>query len=326
MGDLSILEKFIDAVRSEYPPNPFHSFSHALDCLQNTAGMMRRMHCQEYFHQRLEFSMLVAAIAHDLGHPGFNNPFLVETGHEYAMRYNDQSPLENMHCAKLYTIVAVKEQNPFAKFNHEEYKESRKTCIENILHTDMAHHGSMVKELQLLAQMNSEVFSEEIPAATQQKQHFEVPPKEKEIFMTTQNKSLMLKCLLHCADVSNPCRPWDVTQLWADRCLQEFFEQGDQEKTLGVPVGTLNDRDKVNRPNSQILFIEFMIAPFFAGVVRLWPEMSSYTDCLGSNISSWESMWVNEKKPSEEEEAKMHDKVKSVKGRLNDAKTRAPSS
>merc|ERR1712187_752063 len=155
----------------------------------------------EYFAPRIEFSMLVSALAHDLGHPGYNNVYLTETKHELAIRYNDQSPLENMHCSTLYRIVGVKEQNVFGKFSREEYKESRKTCIENILHTDMAHHNSMVKEIQLLAQMNSEVFSEETPAPTQQKQHFEVPPKEKEIFMTTQNKSLMLKCLLHCADV-----------------------------------------------------------------------------------------------------------------------------
>ena len=27
----------------------------------------------------------------------------------------------------------------------------------------------------------------------------------------------------------------------------EFFAQGDKEKELGIPVGMLNDRDKVNR-------------------------------------------------------------------------------
>jgi hypothetical protein len=314
--DLKLLDNFLLAVRNEYPPNPFHSFSHALDCLQNVAGMLRRMYAQEYFHQRIEFSMLIAAISHDLGHVGYNNVYLTETSHELALRYNDQSPLENMHCAKLYTIVGVSEQNIFSKFSRDEYKESRKTCLETILHTDMAHHGAMVKELNLLAQMNSEVFSEETAATGG------VSAKEKEVFNTPQNKSLMLKCLLHSADVSNPCRPYDVTVAWADRCLQEFFEQGDQEKTLGVPVGFLNDRNKVNRPNSQIAFIEFAIAPLFVGAVVLWPGLSSYGDCLNNNISSWESLWLTESKPTEEEANKVKARVLGVKGKLSNAKTR----
>ena len=32
------------------------------------------------------------------------------------------------------------------------------------------------------------------------------------------------------------------------RVLEEFFNQGDEEKSLGLPVGMLNDRDKVNKP------------------------------------------------------------------------------
>merc|ERR1719487_67147 len=93
--DLKILQNFVAAAHKEYPPNPFHSFYHALDCLQNVAGMLRRVHAQEFFNQRLEFTLLVSALAHDLGHPGFNNVFLTETAHELAIRYNDQSPLEN---------------------------------------------------------------------------------------------------------------------------------------------------------------------------------------------------------------------------------------
>ena len=38
----------------------------------------------------------MAALGHDIGHPGVNNGFLSEVGHELAMQYNDRSPLENM--------------------------------------------------------------------------------------------------------------------------------------------------------------------------------------------------------------------------------------
>merc|ERR1719238_878024 len=105
---------------------------------------------------------------------------------------------------------------------------------------------------------------------------------------------LIMCCLLHSADVSNPCRAWEVTFSWAQVCLEEFFAQGDQEKMLGVPVQFLNDRDKLNRPNSQIGFIEFMIAPFFAAQVRLFHGLHQYGDNLGVNIDKWENLWVEE--------------------------------
>ena len=52
--------------------------------------------------------------------------------------------------------------------------------------------------------------------------------------------------------------------------MSEFFLQGDREKELGVPVGMLNDRMKVNVAHSQIGFIEFMIAPWVEALVPLF--------------------------------------------------------
>merc|ERR1719284_1165242 len=103
------------------------------------------MNSGEFFSELEQFSLLVAASAHDLGHPGVNNGFLLEVGHELALQYNDQSPLENMHCAKLYTIVGVPTTNVFAKLSQAQYKESRKLCIESILHTDITFHQTMVR-------------------------------------------------------------------------------------------------------------------------------------------------------------------------------------
>merc|ERR1719401_2778546 len=107
-----------------------------------------------------QYVLLIAAIAHDLGHPGVNNGFLSEVGHELALQYNDRSPLENMHCAKLYTIVANPATNVFAKLPREQYKEVRKNCIETILHTDMTMHQAMVNSLNMTYQMHTEAFTQ----------------------------------------------------------------------------------------------------------------------------------------------------------------------
>lgn len=35
----------------------------------------------------------------------------------------------------------------------------------------------------------------------------------------------MLKCLVHCADLSNPAKPLPMYRKWVDRLMEEFFRQ-----------------------------------------------------------------------------------------------------
>lgn len=308
------LQRFVTAAEKEYLPNPFHSWAHAIDVLQCVVKIMRLISSESFLSELEQFVLLISAVSHDLGHFGVNNAFLSEVGHELALQYNDRSPLENMHCAKLYSIVAQSDSNVFAKMSKEAYREARQHSIEMILHTDMVGHQAMVKDLQLFYQMNSETF--EFPEATG------ATPEEQMIFQKPDTKKLIMDCILHSADVSNPCRTWEVTQTWAHACLEEFFAQGDQEKMLGIPVQFLNDRDKLNRPNSQIGFIEFMIAPFFAAQIFLWPQLKEFGENLATNIEHWEDLFAKEMNPTDEDRAKVTNRVVKVRQTMENAATR----
>lgn len=309
-SEVLTLQRFLTHVEKEYLPNPFHNFAHAVDVLHSVGRLMRQMSSEHFLEELEQFALLIAAVAHDLGHPGVNNGFLSEVGHELALQYNDRSPLENMHCAKLYTIVALPECNVFNKLSKEQYREVRKFCIETILHTDMMGHNAMVRDLQMLFQVNTEVFTSfhatSIPVI--------------EVFNQSETKLLAMNCVLHSADVSNPCRTWDCCQPWAMMVLEEFFAQGDQEKMLGVPVQFLNDRDKLNRPNSQIGFLEFMIVPFFAAQIQLWTKLGDLGTNLQINIQHWQELWVEDSKPTEEERSKVQSRIYKVIDILDEAK------
>ena len=93
--------------------------------------------------------MLVAAIAHDVGHLGVNNAFLVKTRHDLAMIHNDKSPLENMHCSQLYEMLKKPEWNIMSTLNDSQWRESRKIILSLILGTDMAHHFDQVSKCQV---------------------------------------------------------------------------------------------------------------------------------------------------------------------------------
>lgn len=31
---------------------------------------------------------------------------------------------------------------------------------------------------------------------------------------------------LKCADICNPCRPWELSKQWSEKVTEEFFQQG----------------------------------------------------------------------------------------------------
>jgi len=302
------LLKFVTTVESKYPANPFHSFAHGIDVTVSVYRYMRLISAERFISESSQFWLLVAAVAHDVGHIGVNNQYLIETTHELAVKYNDRSPLENMHCALLFQIVSDPEANIFSKMDKDLYKEMRKGIITTILHTDITQHNAMIKEMGLLYQMNSDAFDECDPVAA--------------VTSSQQNLQLVLNMLLHGADVANPMKPWVMCEKLAHLCLDEFFAQGDLEKHEGIPVQMLNDRDKVNRPNSQIGFIEFLIAPFVEGMVNMFPPLDSLANHLGENIERWSQVWQEETTPAPEAVAKVQARVAKVVARCQ-ASTRS---
>merc|ERR1712187_875093 len=236
---------------------------------------------------------------------GLNNQFLIETAHELTVRYNDKSPLENMHCAKLFEILSgTPGVNIFAPLAKADFFEVRRVCVDTILHTDMVHHFEVVKDTQMLYQMNSDATEDELLR----------------LFRERDTKAKLMNLLLHSADVSNPCKPWNITHEWAMCCLAEFFDQGDKEKEMGIPVQMLNDRTKVNKPFSQIGFVEFMIAPLEAAKTQLIPSLFETTEHLEHNIVQWKRCWIEENQPPEEEREKVAGRVNRVVSTLETAR------
>eukprot|EP00928_Gymnodinium_smaydae_P037159 TRINITY_DN25834_c0_g1_i1.p1 TRINITY_DN25834_c0_g1~~TRINITY_DN25834_c0_g1_i1.p1 ORF type:complete len:2072 (-),score=304.76 TRINITY_DN25834_c0_g1_i1:130-5685(-) len=311
--DSKRLGQFVEEVRRGYRDNPYHNFMHAVDVTHAVFRYSNLMQAELIFPAIELFSVLVAAISHDLGHVGWNNAFLVETQHDLAIRYNDRSPLENLHCCKLFELLSDVRFNIFSGIQAEDYRVVRKIIIMVILHTDLTQHAAMVKELELLFEMHSKVFENSNPTLTQ---------PEVDVLSSAENKKLVAKVLLHAADTSNPTKPWELGKLWAWRVLDEYAAQGDREKSLGIPVQMLNDRDKVNRPNSQIGFIEFIITPFIAAEVKIFRSWFQVSVSLEENLLRWEALWIDECKPSKEERDKVKDRVRKMGQKLNNNRFR----
>lgn len=77
------------------------------------------------------------------------------------------------------------------------------------------------------------------------------------------DRTLALEWLLHSADISSMGRPRATADQWTDRVLEEFFAQGDRERSLGRPISPLCDRNLVARADSQYGFLKFIVLPTF---------------------------------------------------------------
>lgn len=316
----SKLAGFVEvAAAGYYTPSkaPYHNWYHAVDVTHCVFRLLNLCATERFLSNVERFALITSALCHDIGHPGLNNPFLVETAHDLAIRYNDRSPLENMHCARLFEIVSHAKTGVFDNLDKKEYKEARQVCIEAILHTDNIHHFAMVKEMQMLYEMNSDVF--DIALQMHQMGQVDFPPREIiDILGDPEKKKSMRNLLLHFSDISNPMKPFHICKRWAWNIIDEFFLQGDKEKELGITVQPLNDREKVNKPYSQVGFIEFFVAPFAFATVRVLPPLVSCTDQMMQNLNFWCEEWATttQPPPEQEEHAKLQERIAKLEAKF----------
>mmetsp|Transcript_59040 Transcript_59040/g.104933 ORF Transcript_59040/g.104933 Transcript_59040/m.104933 type:complete len:858 (-) Transcript_59040:75-2648(-) len=297
---------------------PYHNWFHAVDCTHAVYRLLQLCSAEAYLSKEERYALIVSAISHDLGHPGLNNTFLIETGHELALLYNDKSPLENMHCARLFEIVGQARCNVFASLTKAQYYDVRKVCIDAILHTDNAQHFTMVKEVQMLYEVNSEMFdaSREIFLMNEPGEHILIQ-EAVECFRLPESRKLMVNLFLHMADISNCTKPFRISRIWSWQILEEFFMQGEAEAKLGVPVQALNDRNRVNRPFSQVGFIEFLVSPLMFIAMKVLPQTEHLAVQMLQNARTWQKHWETEHKdpPSDVDRRMLSDRIVKLEHR-----------
>merc|ERR1719502_518401 len=123
--------------------------------------------------------------------------------------------------------------------------------------------------------------------------------------------------ILHLCDVSNPLKPWGISRRLATFVQDEFFNQGDEEKKLGIPIGMLNDREKVNRSGAEHGFINFLVSPLVLATVSNFPYLHHLADQMVSNLKEWRNLWVQDTKPSPEDTQKRDADIKKVQEQVD---------
>ncbi|OQR90122.1 adenylyl cyclase (ISS) [Achlya hypogyna] len=277
------LSHFMHEIKLGYVETPdlpfhryYHNFSHAMDVTQTLFAMLHFMQPGDPLLGPVEKAItLIAALGHDIHHPGVTNHYIVVSKHAMALEYGDGNAttvattsvkvwgvLERMHAAETRRLVA--KHGILRKFPHEKQQQLEKLLMNCILNTDMARHDGLLKHVQSL-----------------------VPTRHRKFDVADTHE--LCAFLLHCADLSNAAKPWKTAERWASLITQEFFEQGQAEKARGMPVSPNCDAMTTMVPELQIKFINFAVLPCFTVLQALFPHAIEAVNHALANIHAWEA-------------------------------------
>lgn len=292
-------QAFLMEIATRYLDNSYHNFTHGCDVMHTTYRLMHVPNLNSQFSHLEIFSLLVAALSHDVGHLGVNNPFLIASKHELALMHNDRSPLEYMHCAVLYEVLSKPATNIFVGLTEQQWRESRKIIITTILGTDMSHHADQIRKTQVYLEVNGEDVKK---FCAGEKDNIDNLSEE-------SNRLYLMELLLHCSDISNPFKPFNLGAKWADLIAEEFCQQGDRERNEGMAVTPMCDRALMNLCNFQMGFIEFVVTPLITTFVKLLPPLNEIGYTMMNNFQCW----GERRKEDISNDANIIDKVEEIK-------------
>ncbi|XP_048185829.1 high affinity cAMP-specific and IBMX-insensitive 3',5'-cyclic phosphodiesterase 8A isoform X2 [Perognathus longimembris pacificus] len=279
------LRAWLEVIEANYhKDNPYHNSTHAADVLHATAYFLSRERVKEALDPVDEVAALIAATIHDVDHPGRTNAFLCNSGSELAILYNDIAVLESHHAALAFQLTVGDDKcNIFKNMERSQYRVLRQGIVDMVLATEMTKHfehvnrfvTSVTQPLALL--MENEEMGKDQEAISA-------------MLKMPENRMLIKRMMIKCADVSNPCRALELCIKWAARISEEYFTQTDEEKQRNLPVVMpAFDRSTCSIPKAQISFIDYFITEMFDA----WDAFLDLPDLmqhLDNNFKYWKGL------------------------------------
>ncbi|KZT64550.1 HD-domain/PDEase-like protein [Daedalea quercina L-15889] len=284
---VNALESFLQHLRQMYrQANSYHNFHHALDVFQASyyflyrAGMVPPVsivlqpdsrtwkrdrdvtdgHLVSCLSEQDLFALLIAAIGHDVGHPGLSNAFMKNAKTPLAVVYDDKSVLEQMHYS---LILHIMRHNGLALLLDRPCSGQalRKLLLGTVLATDMSVHAEFMANFQ------------ELVAGNDVGEH--------------KRKVLVCQALIKCADISNPSRPHNVSKHWAAALESEWTGQLLLEQHLHLPTTVKPSDHPLGQAKGQVFFISTFAKPLFELVAQGIPELAEFAQQCRENLAIW---------------------------------------
>lgn len=221
--------------------------------------------------------LLVAALGHDVGHPGVTNAYMIKLAAPTSQIYNDRSVLELYHSA-IFTNKILKIMWPSlleCMISSDSAVSIKQLIIRSILATDMAEHFEYIHKL-----------------------------KDVLLLLSTEEKvQLICSLLIKCADISNVTRPLRISSQWALILSREFDEVDKLEKRIAANDSMVFDVEYSHLPaalprileenpnihDGQIFFINAFAEGLFNSILDHFVELKYTSDIINENKLFWQA-------------------------------------
>ncbi|OHS93093.1 3'5'-cyclic nucleotide phosphodiesterase family protein [Tritrichomonas foetus] len=258
--------RFLTAISGTYNKVPYHNWRHAVDVTQFVTYEIKTAKLEKVLSKFELFALLVSAICHDANHDGFTNVYNVKAETPLGILFKNQSVMETHHCSVTIGVISKEECNIFESLNPTEIKDIWNLIIKLILATDMAKHYQILQEAN------------------------EILDKGEYDMSNADQRFVVMRLILKCGDISNVSRPFELADKWCDVLCDEFFRQGDLEKTNGMEyTSPLNDRAHLDKAKSQIGFYTYVCLPLYQAAARGIKELQVNVDQVSSNLEVWKA-------------------------------------
>ena len=319
------LDPFLISVTNQYLTSTlYHNSLHGADITQTICLFFNNSNAEEVCHAQVIdlLSIIIAALGHDIGHPGLTNTFQINSSSDMAITYNDSSCLENFHLCTLFKTIRKDEYNIFEKLSPQDYKNIRKKMISEILATDMAIHGKVLNNIR--SKIPEYLLTNEKENNKNKIKKFELITDINNEQTTNEEKQALFDYFIHSADLGHNTKIFNISLRWVKLLSEEFWLQGDKERKMNLNISFLCDRDTTIVPKSQVGFIGGFIIPTYNFLIIMFPTLSYTIENAKDNLNKWQKLadegrkkgWSPEKK-KEEEANDNENKIKKEKKEKN---------
>ncbi|XP_022919275.1 cAMP and cAMP-inhibited cGMP 3',5'-cyclic phosphodiesterase 10A-like [Onthophagus taurus] len=259
--DSEELMKFILSVRIFYRKNPYHNFEHAFSVCHCMYNILKRN--IELYTVNERNSLLLAALCHDIDHGGITNSFLHLNNDPLSRLYAD-APWENHHFC--VTMLLLGEIHIYQNISKSDHKSIQQIISNAILATDLSVYFRTRAKIAPIVE--DDTFDWNNP----------------------QHRTMLIDISMTTCDLSGNCKPFPVAKKIADNLYEEFYKQGDIERSMGyTPLSTMDRLKQYNIPEDQVEFLSVLVIPACDLLRKCFPNTSPlYDEACNLRDDWWE--------------------------------------
>ncbi|XP_044258941.1 cAMP and cAMP-inhibited cGMP 3',5'-cyclic phosphodiesterase 10A-like [Tribolium madens] len=253
---------YILSVKKFYRRNPYHNFEHALNVVHCMYLMLKR-NIKQFNHTEIK-ALMIAALCHDVDHPGFTNNFLESSNNDLANLY-ENSCLENHQY--YVSMLLLDYSKILTHLSKDDYSVLKYEIKEAIIATDPMVYFS--NKINLEKTCNTKSFN----------------------WTNETHRSYLKGIMMMVADLSGMCKPFLVSKRITDSLYAECYLQGDLEKEMGLCPLSMMDRDKSNFiPEDQVTFLSTVVLPCLDILRQLLPNTDVLYNDAKLLVQNWQDI------------------------------------